>query len=166
MADLVNGRLQVRVDNKTVADLVNGRAALADDSFRQLFVRILRKLAALSERGWLPMRGHLPLVRWRRREHNNVADHVANHVLETRTSWTWRPVDHARAVAASRFLLCCNGGFASERGAAASSLIDLSTERQVLVGTRGTHMCSCRSAFEAEAVALDEGLEAFLAVCR
>ncbi|CAK0808272.1 unnamed protein product, partial [Prorocentrum cordatum] len=34
---------------------------------------------------------------------------------------------------------------------------------KVPVGTRGMHMCSCRSAFEAEAVALDEGLDAFLA---
>ena len=159
-------RLQVRVDNKTVADLVNGRAALDDDAFRPIFVRIMRSLVALSELGWLPMRGHVPLVRWRPRKYNNVADHVANHVLETRASWTWRPVGGACAGKASRLILCCDGGFAAERGAAASSLVDMSTEGPVLVGTRGTHMRICRSAFEAESVALDEGLQALLSVCR
>eukprot|EP00959_Pyramimonas_sp_CCMP1952_P323161 6762324-Pyramimonas_sp.AAC.1 len=36
------------------------------------------------------------------------------------------------------------------------------TERHVLAGTRCTHMRWLRSAFEAEAAALDESLEAFL----
>ena len=42
----------IRVDSKTAADLVNGHAVLTDDSYRPVFVQILRNLAVLSARGW------------------------------------------------------------------------------------------------------------------
>eukprot|EP00959_Pyramimonas_sp_CCMP1952_P366541 7676864-Pyramimonas_sp.AAC.1 len=74
----------IRVDHQTVADLVNGHAVLTDDSSRPAFVRILCNLAALSGRGWGPQTTTANIVQWQPRRHNNVADHIANHVLESK----------------------------------------------------------------------------------
>lgn len=76
----------IRVDNQTVADLANGHATLTDDSYRPAFVRILRDLAVLSAQGWEPQTATASMVQWQPRRHNNVADHIANCVLENKAS--------------------------------------------------------------------------------
>ena len=58
--------------------------------------------------------------------------------------------------------VCCDGGLSACIGASAYILLDMNEESGALMATGGAHLQRCKSAFEAEVVALDTGLRALL----
>ena len=75
-------------DNKTLASLLNGRSALSDDSYRPVFIKMIRCIALAVRLGWKPLRDECDFFRWVPREFNTIADHLANIALDTRANWS------------------------------------------------------------------------------
>ena len=151
-------RLQIQVDNQTLADLVNGCAVLKEEEYRPAFIRILRNLAKLVELGWSPRQSHAAMVVWHPRQYNNVADHFANHALEQQKAWK----DVVKLQGHGRLKLCSDGGYTGTCGAAAYALFSMSDEKAELLATGGCYLQTCKSAFEAEVIGLDIALRDLL----
>ena len=157
-------RLWVQVDCHAIAELASGRARLARDSDRPLFIRIARSLLRLHHLGWLPATDTSDLVVWTPRDYNNQADHAANAALDAgaEVCWTDWPAIQTALWRGDALRLCVDGGLRST-GAGAMGMTLLAARRspegkaceyRALV-RRGSLLRSAESAFHTEALAIE-----------
>ena len=95
---------------------------------------------------------------------NQKADHLANVVLEQSTSWAC--LEQTLATGGrhehGRYLLSSDGGYKDGVGAAAYAMFCLDTSEIKTCAHAGTFLQKCRSAFEAELIALDVAVQTFV----
>ena len=84
-----------------------------------------------------------------------MADHLANFTLRRKASWSGCSV----TAAGKKWELCTDGGFARAEGAAAWALFAFSVTEWELCASGGIYMATCNSASQAEAIAIEAGLE-------
>ena len=161
-------RVLFLADNSTMTDLINGKASLTDDRYREPFVRMVRNLKFLYTRQWWPRKDWSDYVRWVPRRHNSVADHLANIALDTAESFTWFDVNlqtpskrgHERIIVAS------DGGFRGFRagssfGWCAWRVVHDDEQSLEMLGFGYKYWTCGSSAFEAEVLGLEHALEMF-----
>ena len=134
--------------------------------------RIARALLRLQNMGWLSMNDWSDYVLWSPREFNTVADHVANVTMDLKRSWT-EPCRNLLQEAQhnnSSWRLCIDGGRRGEHIGAlgvalyACKLSPVGSCQYSLVARKGVFLDEVASAFLAEALALECGLEYLLEV--
>ena len=159
------GRLWVQTDNQQLEQLMGGRAKLQDESERPLFVRIARVLWDLMNEGWAPRQDVSDFIEWDLRDKNSVADHCANVALDARREWAvWDDeVLASIQTEAVNIRLCVDGALRGTGEAAAGIAIYAypHTGDRILLHRAGRLLGKLSSAFLAEAMALELGLEAF-----
>ena len=62
--------------------------------------------------------------------------------------------------------LCSDGGYVNGEGASAHALRNLTDGDPEIIGMGGRYLTACRSALEADALALEQGLEAVITMLR
>ena len=160
-------RLWIQVDCKSLAELCAGRSFLSAPEYRPLFIRICRSLRTLYNFGLRPVHDSTDLIIWSPREFNTVADHAVNAALDSKSTWTRCDEDLlADALLDGKSLrLCLDGGRRCEtRAAIGLALYSVECSGSgiatyTLLARRGRLLQSVLSAFLAEAVALEWGLQ-------
>ena len=157
-----SNRARVVVDCQLLANVVTGRAQLQGDATRPLFVRMGRAVAGLYKRGVRPSSDHEPLIQWRPREFNSVADHLANMALDSAGPY----ISRAEADVGDRpnIQLHTDGGVRAGQGAIGWVVFAVEAQddgqpnfRRLACGSH--HLGPWTSPFQAEAIALETGLQ-------
>ena len=144
------------MDNQFIADLVNGRARAEAEVHRETIASIMSGVERLMEAGCLPRMRMLPLVTWRDRSYNTLADRPANQAMDDNTN--------IRASFGSRFdptlgdliQFHSDGGYRSSTGQASAgvSITSLRNSESGLVRTllycKGVNLVGCPDSFHAE----------------
>ena len=76
-------RFRLVVDCQPLCNVLNGRTALQDETYRPLFRRLAAALDMTFRNGWQPMADWEDPVVWRKREWNGQADHLVNKAMDT-----------------------------------------------------------------------------------
>ena len=164
------GRLWAQVDCQVIAELLSGRTALHSDEHEPIFRRIARTFLHLQELKIAPIRDTFDYILWSPRQFNTVADHAVNATMDWKRDWLVADeVGIADAVSCkSNIRLAVDGGV-RRAGAAAIGIALFSarcdrngnwTQRPMM--RAGRQLGNVRSAFLAEAMALEWGLEKLL----
>jgi hypothetical protein len=146
-------------DSKSLADVVCGRAATANEADAALLGRIVDGLLCMYDAGWRPPRLQDDPVAWMARSNNKVADGLADLTMDQERSWT-RAYTISLKPLESNLVIQTDGGRRSATCAAASLVIGLCAWRD---GTflyepwlaEGIYMTSDMTVFQTEAVALE-----------
>ena len=104
-------------------------------------------------------------VLWFPRAENKLADRLANYTMDIGRSWKkdWPIPDGV----GHNLLLQSDGGYrANKTAAAAWAIVAIQGNAVHLVSARGIHLPDTRSAFAAEAIALDDGFEHLCMIAR
>ena len=65
--------------------VICGHAALANERYRHVFQRVMRRLVGFIEGGMMPSTDVADPVQWRPREYNARVDYLCNQALDTRS---------------------------------------------------------------------------------
>ena len=160
-------RLWIQEDCRSLAEPCGGRSCLSASEFRPVFIRICRSLKFLLGLGRLPLRDAQDFIIWAPREYNAVADHAANATMDAQESWTRcnMPALADALLLGQNLRLCLDGGRRSSEqaalGLALYSVTGISNGRATytVIARRGHLLHRVDSAFVAEAVALEWGLQ-------
>jgi len=163
------GRIWIQTDNQQVARIFSGRSTLEAEHYRPLCVRIARILYSIINSGMRGMTDISDLILWDGREYNTVADHAANMALDTQTSWERLDVEFLKVALeeAANLRLCIDGACRAQKdGAVGMALFAYSRNGGCrLVYRAGKPLGDTRSAFLAELLALEFGLQTFVSLC-
>jgi hypothetical protein len=149
------------VDCKPLQEVVCGHSPLKGDSLRPVLRRITNNLAAILAVKWSPPAAWGDPILWRRRDHNIMADFLANWTMNEQRSWVehldW-PFD-AGTYHSCNLVVHSVGGSRTNCSAAAwvvEAAVLLESEwiyRPIARG--GTFMTPAVSSFAAESIALE-----------
>ena len=161
----VPSRLMIVVDNKGLADILNGQAQASDsicDRALDIFQDILALLVSLSAEWKLPAKW----ISWRHREFNIEADAAANAVLDS------KPFSRAGLATAKQgllpeqtsYLICTDGALRKTKPPQAAGgwivrRVDPASTARIFVGGRRLSSSLATSSMMAEALTLREALQ-------
>ena len=155
-------------DNKTLAELINGRSDLIDISYRPAFLRIARALAMAFRAGWKPPQDVQDYCHWIPRKYNTTADHLENIALDSRSCWQ----DDLQSFNGDldSVLVYSDGGFHHESRSSSAGVAVFRVKRNPFSVTcifrQYKFWSSGRSPFESEVVAMETAVQTFVdAIC-
>ena len=151
---------------------MSGRTILDTPEHRPLFLRTARSLERLACSGYSPLADESDYVLWSPREFNIVADHAANASMDSLS--TWSALDGPGLAdmrsSGSNIRLCVDGGRCDQQTSAIGVALYLCMRgpcgnyQYKVVARKGVWLTNVSSAFLAEALALDCGLQLLLSV--
>ena len=119
----------------------------------------------LIDTGWIPHTAVSDPVLWRRREHNQIADFLVNHAMDTRSSWMTEvpPAIPDFTILDANIVCHSDGGTRAGSCSAAAWILEAIVSRDgfthtFTIASRGIFLDSPVSSFTAEAIALDDAV--------
>ena len=119
--------------------------------------------------GWLPHMDHDNFLEWRRREHNKIADHIANESMKFRKSFSYRNQEflHAIRLGNANTLVFSDGGSWETEAIASAAWVAFvlgghwgeNKNEAHFLAAEGIFINSRISAFQAELTAAASALE-------
>jgi len=135
---------------------------------RLAFLRISRHLLRLHQLGWTPLQDVGDFVHWSPRDYNCVADCLANFAMDSKSDF--EILDRKALQTNGNLRLCVDGGRRNgTSGGLGVAIYSYNAaahigSRYSLVGQRSIFLTSVSSAFVAETLAMESGLEFLLAI--
>ena len=157
------------VDSKITEAILNRQAVCKSREFLPLVRRSLEIQHDLVKAGWEPYKEHGNFLEWRYREHNKVADWIANQTMKTKKSFSYRN-DRLKAAfnggGNANVLIFSDGGSWLEDSIAASAWVAFilggpwgdKADDVHLLAAEGKFINARVSAFQAELTAADSAL--------
>ena len=136
--------------------MVCGHTSLEGDFFLPIVRRIVSHIATIMAKSWQPRRKWHDPVLWRKREHNQIAGHLANLAMDTARTWCeeWHEyLGHGN-------LIIHSDGGSRERCSAAAWVVErrfyanMEWQRQTLA-RGGLYLGTRVSSFMSECIALE-----------
>ncbi len=146
-------------DSKSVVDVLCGRARLQNEKDNPIMERITGNFVSIMSRGWTPPQLADDPVVWMPRDHNKVADGLADFTMDGAASWS-KTYTTALRLPEANVIVQTDGGRRSQGCAAAAVIIGLFA---IVAGqplyepwlAEGHFLTEAVTVFEAEAIALD-----------
>ena len=150
-------RFRCVVDCQIVAGLVNGEAALTNETYRPLLRRVAACLDKILQKGWRPPEDWSNTVAWRRRAWNKQADWVVNAAMDMQQDIGWTDTCPNPARDRSNVLVFSDGGLRRKTGLAAAGFAAYVHHEGSfrLITYRGVFLHEIQSSFQAELIGLD-----------
>ena len=164
-------RMAFITDCRPLAGVLSGTTVLSNPSLAPMFERISRIIFSMFDSGWRPARDIDDVICWHRREWNVRADYLVNYTMDIRKSWFQRGRISAEDFANANILVHTDGGTRAGTCSAAAWCVEAvvrkgGCEVTIPVLLAGTFITDPISSFTAEAIALEEAVEAVRALTK
>jgi hypothetical protein len=165
--DKTGKRFRIVVDCQVLAGIVNGAVPLKNDWYRPMFRRMGNLLDKALTSGRRPAWDWDDPVCWRARDWNRQADFVVNVAMDANTEQSWSDATLMSVARHRDILIFCDGGLRRSSMRAAAGWVAYVAYNGAFhrVAYRATPLEGVSSAFQSEAIALENALEFLSGLC-